>query len=29
MEIMQPPSYVDGYEIHETNLNENGMLNEF
>ena len=29
MEIMQPPSYVDGYEIHETNLSENGMLNEF
>lgn len=29
MEIMQPPSFVDGYEIHETNLNENGMLNEF
>lgn len=29
MEVMRPPSYVDGYEIHETNLSENGMLNEF
>ena len=29
MEIIQPPSYVDGYEIHATDLSENGMLNEF
>lgn len=29
MDIIPPPSYVDGYEIHATDLSENGMLNEF
>lgn len=29
MKIKHPPSFVDGYEIYDTNLTEKGMLNEF